>query len=215
MRRLLTPAIIGVLGLSQAAGADIIFGPWTFHDDAFADDATQIDAGTISLWGGATDLDDALTGFSPDKQIVNIGFDTNANHFQLDFIDLLAVDDAGADIVFFDARFSADPYEIALRPQGGSFTAFMSFTIDVFIDSGVDTAVGSADIYGLEIDASDFGLAAGAVIDAIQFRALPDANGTIQGDPVMAGVLNFAIPAPPAAALLGLAGLAGGRRRPR
>ena len=182
------------LGNSVRAN-DIMVGTFTFDELAFADNATQIDSGTISLFGSPKpiDLNDALTGFSPKKAIVNIGLAGNANHFQLDFIDLLAVNATGADIVFFDARFSADPYEIAVRPVGSSFTAFVSYAEADFIDTGtIGPGLAISLIFALPIELDDFGLASDTVVDAIQFRSLVNSEGTNNGDPVMAGVLNAA-----------------------
>ena len=182
-------AIWIVVATAAQAKADILVGPFTFDDLAFADDATQIDAGTISLIGGAADLDDALTGFSPTKGIAGIGQLGKANHFQLDFTDLLAVNAAGDDLVFFDARFSEDPYEIAVREVGSSFSSFLSFTVADFVDTG-EFGPNSSSLFALPIELDDFGLAAGTVVDAIQFRALENSPGNIDGDPVMAAALN-------------------------
>ena len=106
--------------------ADIVYGPWTFPDDAFADTATQIEAGGLQL-GCAVDVTDALTGFSPDRQLYNIGYFSHANLFELEFLDRHAINGRGPDIIFFESRFSSDPYEIAVRPQGGRFTSFIAF----------------------------------------------------------------------------------------
>lgn len=161
------------------------------------------------MFGGASDLDDALTGFSPTKAIVNIGFLNNANLFQLDFIDLFAANLAGSDLVFFDAAFSMDPYSIAIREVGGAFTSFVDF-----LDPGLYTNTGEtgpffSTLFALEIDFDVFGLGSGAVVDAIQFRALPNPGGGTEGDPVMAAVLNSAddvvqVPEPGTLALLGI-----------
>ena len=137
--------------------------------------------------GIATDLDDALTAYSPDRQIVNTGNGSNANHFQLDFIDLAAQNEAGPNIVFFETRWSADPYELAVRPFGGVFSAFIPYTTADFINSG---EVGCAEIWGLELELDDYGVGAGVLVDAIQFRALPRDGGGLEGDPLMAAVLN-------------------------
>jgi hypothetical protein len=70
-----------------AAQISMTIGPWTFAETAFADDATQLDMGDLSSLCN-TGLDDALTGFSPDTYLVNIGTETfPGNLFQLDFTD--------------------------------------------------------------------------------------------------------------------------------
>lgn len=179
-----------LLGTCAPAAAQISVGPWTFHDDAFADAATQIDTGAISLWCSAADLSEALTGFSPSKQIVNVGFGGNGNQFQLDFVDLQAVNAPGPDLVFFEQRFSADPYELAVRPVGGAFTPFLTHAADAFQFAGQLGNCG-AELWGVGVELDDYGLPANAVVDALQFRALPKPGTTTsEGDPVMAAVLN-------------------------
>ena len=167
-----------------------------------SDTAAQLDAGPVELLGGAVDVTDALTGFSPTRGLANIGSPEFANHFLLSFTDVRAANATGADLVFFDARFSPDRYEIAVRPVDGSFTAFRTFETDDFIDTGVGgPVVPPADrpdlfsaLFGLPLELDDFGLALGTVVDAIQFRSLPlfpsIPDSRPQGDPVMAAELN-------------------------
>ena len=189
--------LVGGLGPSTSGLADIQVGPFLFDDLAFADGVSRLDGGDERLFlvGGATDLTDALTGYSPSKGVANI----RAHYlFQIDFLDLVAINATGPDIVFFDARFSTDPYEVAVRPSGGAFTSFVPYTVQEFIDTGVAGPISSpsrSTLFALPIDLDSFGLPDGYVVDAIQFRALatvpprsPPAD--FQGDPVMAAVLN-------------------------
>jgi len=186
--------------------ATIIVGSWEFDDLAFADNASQLESGLIDYRFGGSTLNDVLTGYSPALGIVNIGLtigtDYYANLFQLDFTDYIAINQMGADIVFFEARFSSDSYEIAVHEVGGSLSAFNYFRFDSFTDIS-ESGPGGSSLYALEIDLSDFGLATGALVDAIQFRAAdsyphPTANpsGLPEGDPVMAGILNGTTPVP-------------------
>jgi hypothetical protein len=215
--------ILSVLILSffylRVAHAVTIYGGYTFDDKAFADQATNLDTGSISLAGGATDVNDALSGFSPTKGIFNIGVPGRSNHFQLDFTDLYAVNNPGDDIVFFEARYSSDPYQISVREVGNSFTRFINYGAGDFVDTGA-TAIRSSTAYALAFDLSDFELSSGAEVDAMQFRALQNSDGITEGDPVMAGVLNSGAPEPvpePTTMLLfgtGLLGLIGfGRKK--
>ena len=204
------------------ADAGIIVGPWTFADNAFTNDAAQLDAGLAKSvdeqFLDDAGLDEVLTGFSPTKGLANIGSAGFANLFQLDFTDLFLINGSGTDLVFFDARFSPDRYEIAVRPFGSDFTAFRTFETDDFIDTGLagptqppgDAPFRLSTLFGLPIELDDFGLVGGTLVDAIQFRALPldpsSPDSSPQGDPVMAGALNVvpAVPEPTSLTLLGI-----------
>ena len=189
--------------VTAAHAGSITVGPYTFDDLAFADTATQLDAGTLSPIN-CTTAQNCLTGFSPDAALVNLGFDGNANLFELGFSDLLATNGAGADIIFFSARFSDDPWSIAVHPQGGSYTSFVNFAIGDSIDTGVTGVVG-AELFALPIDLSSFGLGAGVTVDAFQIKALPNQGGATEGDAVMAAVFNGAtsqVPEPASGMLL-------------
>lgn len=178
--------LFGVL-TGENARASIPFGPWTFHDLAFGDQAAQIGSGSATPYCGATTVSDALTGFSPSAMLANIGYGGNANHFEIVFVDLLAANLSGPDLVFFDARYSADGYEIAVRVAGGTaFTAFLPFQSADFQSTGFDNGC-QGQVWGLPIELDQFGLPAGSIVDAIQFKGL-----STEADPVMAAVLNGA-----------------------
>ena len=163
----------------------ITIGPFTFGDDAFADNATQLETGVLKLRGGAIDLNDALTGYSPTKGLINIGISSNANFFQLEFTDIIAENAPGPDIVLFD--WGGDTlYEIAVHEVSGNIRDFVSFVPSDFVDTGVPGPFFTT-IFGLPIELDTFGLKPGAVVDGILFR---EVRGLDPGDPVMAGVLN-------------------------
>ena len=188
---------------------EISVGPWRFQHNAFADDATQLDEGMVaSIPNGRIDdeagLDRTLTGYSPADGLRGTGLGIEkANHFQLDFIDVVAVNASGADLAFFAASFSPAPeeiearYEIAVRPLGGDFTDYRTYEPTDFFDTGVAGPTHQTDTFtslcGLGIELDDFGLAPDTLVDAIRFRALkfdPYPDSWPQGHPVMAGVLN-------------------------
>ena len=217
MSRRLTAVLALALSLTCAGvvSADIIIPPYTFDDQAFADDATQLEQGTLSLFG-ATDLDDALTGYSPGKCIVNIGYQGNANLFQLDFTDLMAVNGPGADIVMFEGYnppMHSEPYDIAVRVAGSGFTAFETFAASEYLP--LPSADGYA-THALPLDLDRYALAAGTVVDAVMFRSLANLMGHPEGDPIMAAVLQGGqdvIPEPATITLVGIGLVAALRRR--
>ena len=147
----------------------------------------------------------------------------NSNDFTLYFDDFAAIDGVGADIVLFDARFSTDPYEIAVI-SGGTESAFLTINPIDQINTGESPDIfnsSDADIFGLEIDLVDYGV---SDAQGIRFRALgngiiPASTGieNVEGDPRFAGVLNgvtnVAVPEPGSLALLGLGVLVMIRRR--
>jgi hypothetical protein len=194
------------------AAADITYGPYTFHNNAFADRAEVNEPGGFFVHGAAT-IDEALTGFTPDSGLFNVGSasgaDPFANDYTLHFDDLVAVDNAGPDIVLFDLRYSRDSYEIAVI-TGGSESAFLFYDFTTQVNTGEAQLGGDATAWAVEIDLADYGV---ANAEAIRFRAGPSdtSSGNPQADPTMAGVLN--IPAPGTFVLVGVGAIAGMRRR--
>jgi len=194
---------------TKAETNTITIGPWTFDNQGFADDATDLSglSGTeVYQFKGLDNdeelfcfdeanypacLDLVLTGFSPEKYLGNIGLShsSEANWFQLDFTDIKAENNFGADIVFFDCHQGNNSYEFAVRPEGGIFTDFVSYDASLFQATDL-TCDAPFKNWGVAIDLSSFGLATGTVVDALQFKALPEVEGTDpESDPTMAAVL--------------------------
>jgi hypothetical protein len=204
-------SVIASLLLTQPAFATIVVGPWTFADDAFADDATQIAPGKLDFYGTASNIDEALTGYSPTTMVVNLGnpsFST-ANLIQLDFTDLAIQNGPGDDFVFFQAGFFGLIYdfEFAGRALGEtSFGPFVATPKEDFVNTGVVGPLGQSTLYGAGVDLSDLGFAEGAIVTSIQFRAVRlSGDSALDADVVMAGVLNgVPLPEPAPLALLGL-----------
>ncbi len=177
--------VAALAAFSGSAEASISFGPWTFDDLAFGDQATQLDTGPVTPYCGATTVDDALSGFSPTTMLANIGYTGGGNHFEIAFTDLLAVNLSGPDLVFFEARYSSDDFEIAVRPAGSAtFTAYLPYLAAQFVNTTFPNTC-SGTVFGVPIELDAYGLTPGTVVDAIRFRGL-----SAEGDPVMAGVLN-------------------------
>jgi hypothetical protein len=196
-------ALVVSLCVGGPAAGEIVFGPYAFPDNAFADAVSVNDCCLFHVFPEGAPCPqgtpDVLLGFSPDCGLINTGtFEMpptkqhNANEFQLDFTDLPATNGPDFDIVFFDAQFSADAYEIAVRVQGQPFGVFLPYDAADFKNLGLpgpsDANVESV-IYALEIDLDTFAIAPDAVVDAIKFRSLAAKAGAApQGDPVMAAV---------------------------
>lgn len=204
-------SLCAVAAATGAHGA-ISYGPYTFADQAFADRAEVNESGDMFINGAAT-FEEALTGFTPNTGLFNIGSTSGptpfANDFTLFFDDLGASDLPGADIVLFDLRYSEDAYEIAVI-TGGVESVFLSYSTASQVNTGELHEGGAATAWAVEIDLADYGVAAA---EAIRFRAGPSntSSGNPQADPTMAGVLN--VPAPGAGALLLGIGMFGRRRR--
>ncbi|PHQ78176.1 MAG: hypothetical protein COB69_10525 [Phycisphaera sp.] len=201
-----------IAAVAVPAAADITYGPYTFHNNAFADRAVVNEPGLVVPHGAAT-IDEALTGFTPDSGLFNIGTtsgpDPVANDFTLYFDDLAAVDNAGPDIILFDLRYSRDSYEIAVI-TGGSQSAYMFFDFTTQVNTGESQLGGAAIAWAIEIDLADFGV---ATAEAIRFRGGPSdtSSGNPQADPTMAGVL--AVPTPGAFVLVAAGTMTRLRRR--
>ena len=187
----------------------ITIGPWTFEDNAFADvvsDASGLNdydvSGEILNAQGtpvpAITLDDALLGYSPTSYLQNIGGSGGqSNLFELQFVNLLAENRIGPDMVFFDCHFEpeADTYGIAIRPQGGDFSDFLIYEPDDFAATtvGCDPETPEAVLWGAEVNIGSFNFPIGVIVDAIRFTAINGLKGP-DGDPVMAAVYSSSVP---------------------
>ncbi len=185
-RCVVSMSCVCLVALGPEHEAQIVLGPWTFEPEDFADAAAVLESGSVTPYC-ASDVTAALTGYSPNTMLANVGYGDSANLFQLDFLDVRASNFAGDDLVFFDARFSVDSYAIAVRPAGGDFSAFLSYDASLFVDTGL--LPGCVDpIWGVGIELDGYGLPPGTVVDALRFRCI--GADQLEGDPVMAAVLN-------------------------
>lgn len=205
---LFSTLIFQLVSYPKAETDTITIGPWTFEDNAFADDATDLSGTNIITVGGSVDceiitpanfeacLDIALTGYSPDTFLVNVGTDsdTPSNWFQLDFTDLKPINNFGGDIVFFECHFEETSYEFAVRPEGGVFTDFIPIPPAEFQETDA-VCNDPTTVWGVALDLSDFGIPAGTTVDAIQFKVLDpaplDPDVYAEGEPSMAAVITY------------------------
>ena len=205
--------VAGAVGLwAGCALGQISYGGYTFADNAFADRAEVNEPGDV-FFNDAASVDEALTGFTPESGLFNIGSTSGpvafANDFTLYFDDLAASDIAGADIVLFDLRYSEDAYEIAVI-SGGVESGFLTYAAASQIATGELHEGGAAEAWAIEIDLASYGV---TTAQAIRFRAGPSNTSSMnpQADPTMAGVL--AVPAPGVLPAVGLAAALIVRRR--
>lgn len=229
--KLITILMIGILFVllgvtnqpSHAEPNALTIGPWTFDLADFGDQVSVLDTtkkirvDTIENCTGTElelgaqrfqeCLNLTLAGYTPNSFFVNVGTsgDTASNWFQVDFTDVKAENHFGPDIVFFECHFGDNSYDIAVRPEGQTFTDFVTFSASNFINpedpEGDDLCNdGGNRNWGLQINLSDFGLPNGTIVDALQFKVIDpdpgDPNIGPEGEPSMVAVLSHAVVIP-------------------
>ncbi|MFG0244321.1 MAG: MYXO-CTERM sorting domain-containing protein, partial [Phycisphaerales bacterium JB054] len=194
---------------STARAQPITIGPYSFPDESpFADTADyQGDYEDYQwdppIWAGGGEH--VLTGFSPESNRSNLGLQPdsstcapNRELVDFGFTDVVAVNGPGADIVIFDVRLSADHYEVAVRPVGGTFTSFHFYMAADQRPTGWSDQPGR-ELWGVDIELSDYGIAPGVPVDRVRVagdcRTAPPhpSRGDVpwaELDPAMAAVLN-------------------------
>jgi len=190
--------MLGVLE-GGAALADLTKGPYTFHDNAFADAAFLVNASVMPFGAATSEL--ALTG--PDLGSYITDFN-DGEIIRLEFTDNWIVNDAGADLVLFEIGVE-EAFDVAVYP--GDSPSFTSYVQYLPVDIGV---VDDAPNNAAAIDLADFGLGPTDVVHKILVRSAALNGSEISG----AGALH-SLPEPATLALVG-AGLAAGvllRRR--
>ena len=168
--------------------------------DNWATGASRL-AGAGGDYAGV-DAVSALIGDDLSDGAINLGF---IDSFQLDFAGGI-MNNAGADFVIFDGRFSSDNIYVEINGNEQLIGA------GSFLDSGLDLVLSNStlgfDLFGASLDLTDWGIASGSSIFSLNIR------GAGQSD--IMGVSGVsAIPVPAAVWLFGsgLIGLAGLARR--
>ncbi len=184
-------ALLAITMASPVAHAVIIKGPYAFDDNAFADAVTG-SGGTFTPVGGT--LEEVMTDAALDTGI------SGGSSFFLDlaFLDNAAINNAGADLVIFEASAAQD-----LTVTINGFSLLLNIVSLGFSEGGIA-------VNGAEIELDDFGVAAGAMISSL--RVGTPVSGA---DPTDVGVLNnvsIGVPVPATLGLLAL-GLLGLRVR--
>jgi MYXO-CTERM domain-containing protein len=169
MRSLTFVWVVVLLGSFSplSARAQGTWGPWTFPDERpFADSARSVGAPIGSIQGDVAEL----AGYLPDSCITNLGYpcEVGAQIVEFTFTDVPVENREGHDLVVFDAPYSQNEYEIAVKPPGAEFTDYRVFLPSV--ETGRDGCGSSAWVLGVPVDLSDFGLADGVRLDAVRIK---------------------------------------------
>ena len=107
------------------ANASIMKGSLTFDDNAFADAARMIVGDIGSFFGGATNVNDALTGPSLATGF-GIGEFDRDEIVELSFLDNFIVNAPGPDLVVYEGS-AANGFDVAIDLGGGVFSNFVHF----------------------------------------------------------------------------------------
>lgn len=181
--------------LAGSASADVNVGGFTFADNAFVDTLFGSNGAwstaTGNLTSDITDIDAGTFAFS---------FETAA-FLEVRFIDNVAFNFAGADIVLFEVG-TPDIFDIEINGVRNQYQSV-----------GTGEFAGGFALNAFAIDLSDFGVANGDFITDIRLwggLVLPG-GGTVASYALI-GALN-PVPAPASMAMLGLGALVARRRR--
>ncbi|XOV86175.1 MAG: PEP-CTERM sorting domain-containing protein [Pseudomonadota bacterium] len=196
--------MLAVVTALVAPGASaIVVGP-------FGDLTNWVSSATrISGSGGnfnGVDAVAALVGDDLTDGAINIG---TSDKFGL-FFDTGIVNNAGADLVVFDSRFSADSLYMEIEIGGSEFLVGAGSFIDTGLDFTLKNCGCGFSLFGAAIDLSDWGIANGATVTNLAIRG--SGQSDIMG---VAALHSVAVPEPAAFAFfgLGIAGLMASRRR--
>lgn len=177
-------ASLGLLGLSSAVNAaPVSVGPYLMDTDNFASTLTSVSGSVISSTGTASAITDAdLTTYvrSDSSGVINLGFGSNVGN------------GAGDDLALFFIGPSAT-VDVTI----GEVTQNLGSNLLTYDDNGTTmkymVAIGSNyyDLNAITLDASNFGMADGALINDVtiglgssQYLALVGGLNTVSTSPV-------------------------------
>lgn len=185
-------ALLLAVAASTAHAGETV-GSWTLVG---ADSAIATNLFNDGAWLNTTDAaiteDQAFIG----PGIVERGWANVATAATIDFVfDAGVTNNAGFDLVMFDARFGAAEYLVSTDADG--FTATLALTLATFTDTGetrdyyfghTPGSINTASIWGAAFDLSDLGITDGDSVSTIRLTTLDGA-----ADPLGLGRI---IPAP-------------------
>jgi hypothetical protein len=192
MARIHLLALVASMGLVSAASATpITVGGYVFQagEEAFADDVTLVEGSlTTHTEGQAREIltgsyvGDTIRVITPDVAVLEIIFTDNG-----------ILNGLGTDLVIFELSGAlgagtpdhTERFEVTVF-DGSGFPAFVSFDP---IDTGYPDPNGGLNIFAVEIDLSDFGLAPGAITHQIRI-GLVDNLVHRSADPTALGALS-------------------------
>ena len=206
MRLFVLLSCLGSFALGQGASA-LTLGGFTFElgERAFADDGFLV-SGTIRWWcGSGTSIRDSISGSDLSDCLNNNTGDSGI--VEVLFLDNTIVNGPGTDLVIFELSGHLDPGTPDPRERfgvsifdGTSFSPFVEFNP---IATGMESLPGALDIFVVEIELADFGLAAGAQTQRVRLHIFDVGLGTKSADIGALGALNSdPVPEPTAVALL-------------
>jgi hypothetical protein len=213
-----------IIPSSVASGAPIAVGGFTFSEGevAFADDASLVSGSVrFSCTAGGTaasSISEALSGSDVTQCVNTVGGGDGT--VEVLFTDNSITNGPGTDLVIFEVSGfqsvgTPDPnerFEVSIF-DGATYSGFASYDP---VSTGYGTLDPSLYIFAVEIDLSDFGLAAGAITDRVRVHLFDVGGGSKAADIAALGALNSGAPVPEpssgALVLLGLALLCHGSR---
>jgi len=198
------------LGVSAASATPITVGGYVFEagEEAFADDVALVEGSLTThteeqarqILSGSY-VGDTIRVITPDVAVLEIVFTDNA-----------ILNGPGTDLVIFELSGAlgagtpdhTERFEVTVF-DGSAFPPFVSFDP---IDTGYPDPNGGLNIFAVEIDVSNFGVASGATTQRVRIR-LVDNLVHRSADPTALGALSSVSVPEPAPTLLVVLGLLG------